>query len=863
MDEHANHPDDPTTEDSLPEDSFPEDSHPGDAAGFNPTPLLLAFGLLAFVLAGLSIADMFIPRAYDGLALAAHGGEGLLVREVVPGSGAARAGIRPGDQIVGIARSAVNDLEGAGRALQQVRVGEEVLYLVRKRSRVVEAEVRLDRRRFGDGTYLFSSALGFSFFFVGLFVLLRQPLRRASQVFFLLTTFFLLFLVCRMRLPSYSSVDSFILGIGTVAFLLLPAAFLHFYLIFPRPAMLEALGRRLGGGRLVQGLRWAWPGIYLVPLVVFAVSLRLEPADGEPRLIHGTPLSHWWLLVIFMSLGLLALSWNARFLDEARQRRGIVLVLLGSVFGLAPFLVTSLVFHASLHSRAFFFFGVMPLVLVPITFAYAVVRFQLLDIRVILKKSLLYTVTTALVTGIYAGGIATFNALFRTTKLAATGYFPILLALAIVLLFEPLRRRLQELIDRYFFAERSRLQRAMVDLGEAVSAEVDLQVVVQELVERLPAILRLRFAALYLDRGEKLVRVAGPESLPAELPDLPEIAERLRRGKSLTRIEDLGGLGLTSRAAGELVERLAAADVEVLGDLSSPRRSIGVVLFSGKEGQLSLEREELKLLQGLLYQAALALETSLLLEERTQQAELERELEIAASIQERLLPDDLTFAPGWEVAAVCRPARIVGGDFFAQLPGPDGQGNAIVFGDVAGKSVSGALMMMAAHEVLHALALMEPHPSHLFTLANRRVHGIGRRNFVALGYFGVDGDGTLMYLVAGQPAPLLKRRDTVEELPLPDHRLPVGALAEGNYEALTATVAPGEVVVGYSDGVLDARSPAGEPFGEERFHDVVASAGASARETVGAVLEALDDHIEQAVQYDDLTLVAVGRKMDP
>ena len=834
-----------------------------ESRSFNPTPLLLAFGLIAFGLAGLSIADMFVPRPYDGVVPAADP-KRLIVREVIPGSGAGRAGIEPGDHILGIARDVVPSAKRAAQVLRPFRSGDSVDYFVKKPDgRIVEPRVRLGLRRIGDGTYLYSSILGFAFFLVGLFVLIRQPTLRVSQVFFLLCGLFLLFLVCRMRPASYSGVDSLVLSIGTVAFLLLPASFLHFYLLFPRPAWLQAAAESAIWRPLTRFWRRGWPLLYAVPPLVFAANFAVGERRGAPMaLTHGAPAANWWLLAIFMLLGFAALLANSRRLKSRRERRGVALVLIGSFFGLAPFVATSLVLSAGQHSGRFFFLGVMPLLLVPITFAYAIVRFQLLDIRVILRRSLLYTVTTALLTGLYAGGIATFNAFFRDSGLARSGYFPIILALAIVLLFDPLRRRLQEVIDRYFFAGRSRLERAMVELGEAMTAQMDLRTVVEELVAKLPRLLDLRFAALYLLRGYRLERAAGPEALPATLPVLPELERHLQRRGKLTRLDQLGALPLRSREVARLVEQLSDHGVEALGDLASRRRHIGMVLLSGRRGQIALDPEELELLERLLHQAALALETGMLLDERTQKAELEREIAIAATIQAQLLPAELRFAEGWEVAAECRPARIVGGDFFAQLPTAEDTHAAVIFGDVSGKSVAGALMMMAAHEALYALALTRPQPEELFALTNRRLYELGKRSFVALGYFAASLDGRhLRYLVAGQPPPLLRQRTgEVRELPLPDHRVPIGAMPGGVYRQLVTPIEPGDVVLGYSDGVTDARSPGGELFGYGRLQEVMSGSPADARLVVRNVLEAVRDFTRGGVQYDDVTLVAVGRR---
>ena len=116
----------------------------------------------------------------------------------------------------------------------------------------------------------------------------------------------------------------------------------------------------------------------------------------------------------------------------------------------------------------------------------------------------------------------------------------------------------------------------MVDLGEAMTAQMDLRAVVEDLVEKLPQILGLRFAALYLLRGNRLERAAGPEELPDTLPVLPELERHLQRRGKLTRLDQLGALPLRSREVAELVEELQRDGVEAFGNLASRRRHIGM-----------------------------------------------------------------------------------------------------------------------------------------------------------------------------------------------------------------------------------------------------------------------------------------------
>ncbi len=823
--------------------------------------LLLVCGVAGALLAGLSLADMFLPRPYDGVVLESDAPGRLVIRQVVPGTGAAAAGIRAGERILGIDREVLESPAHAARILNRHVVGDRIPYLVSGPAGPREVEVTLGPRRIGNPAYLYVAVLGLLFFLVGVFVVARQPALRPARVFFFMSLLFMLFLVCRLRPASYSWVDSFVLTTGTVAFLFLPSTFLHFFLIFPREVWSwrkDPLARLAGW--LVRN-RLLLPLLYLVPPVVYAASVVVPGRQGrEVALISGAPMPSWWLMGVYMLLGLGALASSAFAFPEPRERRGARIVFVGTVFGVVPFLVLAVLAPSILRTEKYLLWGVAPLVLVPVTFAYAIVRFELLHIKVLLRKSLMYTVVTALVTVLYAAAISAVSAASVGSRLAASPLFPILFALVIVFLFEPLRHRLQEPLERFFFAEKAKLQEAMTELGRDLTLQVDPQQVVRGLVERLPGLLNIHFAGLYLVQGEFLERRAGPKELPGHLPVPRPLVDYLQKRGRVTRIEQLGPLRALSARVDALLNALSSRGVQAVGALGSTRGFLGMVVISGKTGQTQFEPEELDLLQQLLNQAAMGLETGLLLEERARRAQLDRELAIAASIQQSLLPGEVELAEGWRVAAVCQPAQEVGGDFFTLLPCPSPDGSALVYGDVSGKSIPGALMMMAAHEVLHSLAIADPDPERLLELANQRLYSLGKRSFVALGYLGAaPGNGTLRYALAGQPPLLRRRRDgTVEELPLPEHRVPLGAFRKGRYRILEVQLEPGDLVLAYSDGVLEGQSPQGEMFGWERLAQVVAGAGGEPDTVVRSVVAAVREFSGGGPAYDDLTVVAVA-----
>ena len=824
--------------------------------------LLIAVGLLAFGLAVASVVDMFRPQPYDGVVLEADTPGQLVVAEVVSGSGSDRAGIRNGDQIVGIGRDLLLSTQHASRLIQNYRIGEIVPYLVESDGRRWETLVELGTRRIGSVAYLGTCLLGFAFFLVGAFVLRQRPRLRVAQVFYLLSSAFLVFLVCRMRPASYSGVDDFVLKMGTFALLLVPGSFLHFFLIFPRPVWNDREGVLgvIGASRRIRVVLLSI--LYLLPAAVYLTTTYIYDIKQRAlSLISGAPRANWWILGIYMVLGLSVLAANASRLKRINERRGALLVFVGALFGLLPFLVFTVAFPSFRHTEQFLYYGVAPLILVPLTFAYSIVRFQLLDIRVILRKSLFYTGITAVITSIYAAGIAGFNWILQGAGLTQHPFFPLVFALAVVLGLEPLRRRLQGPVDRFFLGDLSRLQDAVLEMGEALAAHRDPAELVRELVQQLPERLGIHFAALYRWHGDSFDRVAGPHHLPAIIPE----------GKGVEGFLDVEGplaflvdRPKTNSPIEDLLDELEDDGVELLGELASSRRKIGIMMLSGKTTHLAWDPSELEILRGLLAQAAIALETSLLLEERTSQAEFERELEIAAQIQAGLLPSQVEFAPGWQVSAVCKPAKHVGGDFFSEIPAPHNGSNAFVFGDVAGKSVPAALMMMAAQEVLHSLSMTHREPHRLMELANRRLYRLQKRSFVALGYITAKPDGTgLEYLVAGQPSLLCRRSNgIVEELPLADHRLPLGALEIGEYHTLEVDLEEGDLVLGYSDGVLEARSPQGQFFGTERLLDTLSKAPADPEQAVQQILAEIDRFTAGSEPYDDVTLVALKRHQE-
>ncbi len=255
--------------------------------------------------------------------------------------------------------------------------------------------------------------------------------------------------------------------------------------------------------------------------------------------------------------------------------------------------------------------------------------------------------------------------------------------------------------------------------------------------------------------------------------------------------------------------------------------------------------------------AAIAIENARLYAESI--ARREQELEIARRIQSNLFPRELPRRQGIALAARCLPAREVGGDFFDCFALGERRSIAVMIGDASGKSVAGALLMAMARSVGRAEAFDHEEPALVLRETNRSVaHDVPRGTFVALCYATIDPSGRMAVANAGQLTPVLLHPDgTLRYLYPPGPTLPLGIQPDMAYEALTVNLAPGDTVLFFTDGLVEAHNAAGELFGFERLDALLAAhASLSPDALIDRIIAEVMAFIGDAVQHDDITLVA-------
>ena len=241
---------------------------------------------------------------------------------------------------------------------------------------------------------------------------------------------------------------------------------------------------------------------------------------------------------------------------------------------------------------------------------------------------------------------------------------------------------------------------------------------------------------------------------------------------------------------------------------------------------------------------------------------VEQELELARSIQQVSLPKEVPTLEGWQIASFYQPAREVGGDFY-DFFNLDDDRVGVVVGDATGKGVPAALVVSATSSMLRAVArvLGSSSPGEVLSQVNETLFArIPSNMFVTCFYAILDPkSATLSYANAGHDLPYLRRSDDdVEELRA--RGMPLGLMPGMGYEEGEISLAEGNCVLFYSDGLVEAHNPKGEMFGFPRLRKLVAEHAAEERSLGSFLLEELYSFVGEGwEQEDDITLLTLRR----
>jgi sigma-B regulation protein RsbU (phosphoserine phosphatase) len=264
---------------------------------------------------------------------------------------------------------------------------------------------------------------------------------------------------------------------------------------------------------------------------------------------------------------------------------------------------------------------------------------------------------------------------------------------------------------------------------------------------------------------------------------------------------------------------------------------------------------------GLHFWAALFL-LALLALELSDRVIMKRDLEIAREIQNWLMPSEPPSVPGVEIAFATRPANTVAGDYYDAFFRPNQQ-LLVAVADVAGKSIPAALLTATLQASLRTLAALPGSLPELVDRVNRYSceQSLNGRRFTTAFLAELDpSTGSVTYVNAGHNWPVLRRVSGAVER-LEEGGLPLGIRTGPPYQFGTTSVADGDLLFIFTDGLVEAEDSRSSEYGEERMLQVLQSSqGATAKEILKRMMSSVDDFVGSTRQHDDITCLALRWK---
>jgi serine phosphatase RsbU (regulator of sigma subunit) len=300
----------------------------------------------------------------------------------------------------------------------------------------------------------------------------------------------------------------------------------------------------------------------------------------------------------------------------------------------------------------------------------------------------------------------------------------------------------------------------------------------------------------------------------------------------------------------------------LLVPLTVKGNTLGVMVVQESESCGGTREKRLEIITGVAEQAALAVQNDRLQKEMAKSERLEQELALARDIQLNLMPRRLPELPGWDMAALCRPARQVGGDFYDLFWLPDGR-LGIVIADVADKGMPAALFMALTRTMVRAATQEAPTPAAAMDRVNALLIPDTQQGMFVTAFYGALSleTGELAYANAGHNPPFLLRHEPRSLERLEKGVIALGVLEEARQQDHEIEIRPGDYVILYTDGATEAFSTDSNAiFGEKRFRQAIRTAdGKSAQATLEALTHTVDTFVDDTPPSDDLTLVVLRR----
>ncbi len=490
---------------------------------------------------------------------------------------------------------------------------------------------------------------------------------------------------------------------------------------------------------------------------------------------------------------------------------------------------------------------------------YSIIRYQFLDIRLIVRQSLVYTVTSGVLVGLYMLVISQLGKITRSILGRDAPIIDVAFIIIALIFFQPIMNWFDNLIKRFFIRDKADFRNITEQISAHLTSVFELDLLKSNVTRILKNQMLVEDVWFCLrDSTTGSFSFAASDDSQSQLLQLgseDQLLEHLRQHQKPVPIEDLGD---AIPEESECWKYIRNTRCRLIVPLHDSKGTLGFIGLAPKVSGFSYNYEDMTTLNILGNQLTTALTNVWLYQESLEKQRLEKEMTLARQIQNDLLPKALPCSDRFEFAAFTEPARHVGGDYYDFLNTARNT-IGVVVADASGKGMPAALMISQLQATLRSEVRHDRSLSEIIANANYLIAtSSSPEKFVTLFYAELDSETLkLSYCNAGHNYPFVIHKDGKIEY-LETGGLLVGAFESAKYEYDTFQLSPGDLVFFYTDGLNEAHDKKDEEYGEVRLVEFVKkSKSLSPQKLTESVISEVRGFSKGRSAEDDMTVVVL------
>ncbi|MCX6151447.1 MAG: SpoIIE family protein phosphatase [Ignavibacteriales bacterium] len=773
------------------------------------------------------------------------------------------AGVRNGDILLKIDNVKLPNALVAQVTLNKHKEGEYANYTIKKNGKIIETKVYIKKLiNFGN---LGIGLLGFIWLVVGFIVVMAKPDGKVQRLFYRIGCGFVLYMSIVLitnpwgdnpivrYLPIVLTVDI----IWSMAGFALPFMIVYFFWSFPKPF------------KIVEK-KWLKKAFIISSATLFLLSYLYRwffvfiPND---QLLYAYVIRITNILLgLGLLIGLISLFINFYRLKTKEEKKPLIVILAAYTLGVVALIYSTMVANIiadTIFNSPEYFMPIVLVAIIPISFGYSIFKYQLMDVSVVVKNTIVYGTATATIAVIYY--LVTYGLGQGIGSAIGTPYQSAIAVFTFVIfafIFQSTKDKFQNLLTRRFYPEQFTYQRVILKFSNDVVSIVGLENILDSMTETFISALRInRFGILLKENNSlkyELRRNLGLSINELTISDLNnQLANFIQE-----KLEINGRTYIEQSQFREIFpdnyEQLIQENIYTIVPMVIKSKVIGLLLFGLKLSGSQFAGKDLELLCAAANQAGLSLENARLYESEAKKLTMERDLDNARKIQEGLLPKQIPQITGIDLCGKMIPAMQVGGDYYDLIQISPTKLFVIV-GDVSGKGLSASLYMSKLQTMVQLYCQNNISPKEVLVEINKRIYDSIERNwFITVNLALIDAETkTIKFCRAGH-SPLLVINGAVKIYQSKGIGLGLeeGIIFEESLEQIELKYQPNEIYTFFSDGISEAMNEHNDLYGMDEFAEVIKMNKAKpVKEIMNEVMLSIEKFRGRREQNDDITIV--------